>query len=128
MTSFDAHHGARRTINQVRADLRRLGLRPSCRVIRSCKLSDALGHYSEDTNTVCVRDDIRGAALYRVVLHEFGHALGLDHRHTKCVMAPMRCTRSDFQETEPTLAQRKRWAFEIAQAVLELKRKHWEAA
>lgn len=69
-----------------------------------------------------------GRALYRVVLHELGHLLGLNH--TKAgIMAPKRKLGPDFDQRPPTLAQRKAWTLEIVQQVIDRRAKTtWKKA
>lgn len=77
--------------------------------------------------TIWLNPDLRGSAMYRVALHELGHALGLDHTRTG-IMAPKRRVPADFDQTDPTPAQRKRWCLEIARLVLMNRAKQWKAA
>jgi Matrixin len=116
-----------RILDQVESDLNDVGLLESSFTrVRF----DYAGEYTEDclgvffqlletgdVNEIYVRPSLTGAALYRVILHEYGHALGLGHA-PRGVMAPQPRARSDFMKHDPTPAQRRRWTLEIAQAVM----------
>ena len=119
----------RAIVKQAQKDLDALGCGVWCPVEsgpegQHADYPDAIGLYHFQSDKIWVRDDQEGAALYRVVLHELGHALGLEHHKGRGIMAPKRHSRSpDFQRTAPTLRQRRRWAAEIARAVLELRQR-----
>lgn len=45
------------------------------------------GECSQRARTIWIRPEPRGATVYEVALHEFGHALGLGHTSTGVMMA-----------------------------------------
>jgi Zn-dependent peptidase ImmA (M78 family) len=86
--------------------------------------ADYLGiYYAGKSPIIWLNPALTGAALYRVVLHELGHALGLEHKNGPFLMAPKRCQPVDFQPIDPTPTQRRSWSYEIAEAVLKLRRR-----
>lgn len=88
--------------------------------------SPSVGLYWVDERRIEIRADLAGCALFRVVLHEYGHALGLEHKH-RGIMGPCRKTKADFAQTEPTPRQVKMWTSELARLVLENREKQWRA-
>ena len=90
--------------------------------------ADCWGAAYPDEREIWIHPGLAGAELYRVVLHEIGHVLGLGHT-TRGIMARKRGKNpADYQVKPPTITQRKAWCFEVAQAVLEYRRKTWRKA
>ncbi len=122
---------AEEVIAAARADLRAYGLYCTAPVQIDWQNKHTQGCvgicYPEKPAMVWVSPLLSGTALYRVVLHELGHVLGLNDRRSG-IMAYKRYQPVDWMITPPTKAQRKAWSFEIAQEVLQLRRKQWKAA
>lgn len=97
------------------------------RDIKRRHTSDCFGIAYTDKREIWIHPGLIGAELYRVVLHEIGHVLGLEHTRDG-IMAAKRKAPEDFQTKSPTLRQRRAWCFEVAQAVLEYRRKTWRKA
>ncbi len=89
--------------------------------------ADCWGIAYEDRKLIWIHPGLLGAELYRVVLHEIGHILGLEHTRTG-IMAAKKKDPADYQIKPPTLKQRKAWAYEIASQVLEHRRKKFGKA
>lgn len=83
--------------------------------------SDCWGIVYDDTE-IWVSPKLKGAELYRVLLHEIGHTFGLKHLPNG-IMAPKRLVAADYQSKPPTHTQRREWAHEVAALVLEHRRK-----
>lgn len=108
------HH--RQAINDVRHCLAAVGLDVRRVRVRTGRMDDCWGFWAPSIGVV-VHVDLRGEALYRILLHEFGHALGLDHTRTGLMRRyPLRGyeRRADL----PTGVQKKRWVMQLARAVL----------
>jgi hypothetical protein len=98
-------------------DLRRLVDVSPVRIGLSDLGGDPVGLYSPDDKLIVLDEGLRGAGLYRVLLHELGHHLGLEHS-SRGIMYRHPRSRSDMSEAEPTDRQRRRWCLEIAALVL----------
>lgn len=110
-------------IDIARRDLAAFGLRTDVQV----HIDQTGEHVGSDAWGVCydvdrvptsiwVSNSLQGAALYRVVLHELGHAFGLDHVRTKGHIMrahPLRGVKATL-----TTKTRRAWAYELALAVL----------
>lgn len=120
----------RRNLARVKADLAQFGLDASkFRVVIGGDEWEDPAHvglcvFSGEQRTIYLRPHLRGSELYRIYLHELGHAFGLDHTQTG-VMAP-NVGPSERADLEPTPAQRKRWCFEVAEKILKHRRRAWQ--
>lgn len=115
----------RSTVQDCVRALARMGLDVSMVHVRKMPASsEAVGLYWQEDKRIEIRSDLVGCALTRVLLHEFGHALGLDH-NKRGIMAPSQNTAADFSKRAPTARQIKMWTTEIARLVLRMREKQW---
>lgn len=117
-------------LREVRQALAALGCDVSAIPVREGELDVGIGHCewdSRDRAFIIVKRGLVGSRRWRVLLHEFGHALGLEHTRTG-IMAPKSYSRADFSRVEPTELQKRRWTLEIARQVLEKRYKVWTEA
>lgn len=116
----------RRILAEVRAALSAFGLDVTCPVSEG-DTKDAIGYCDFDRSGrlhIVVKPGLRGRALWRVLLHEYGHAYGLPHT-PRGIMAAHAENWADTDPREPTREEQARWTHEIARAVLEKRRKQW---
>lgn len=95
-------------------------------VTRVKDIGTFVGLYWPDENKIEIRAGLVGCALWRVLLHEYGHALGLGHTKSG-LMGRCRYTKADFSDKEPTERQQKVWTTELVRLVLKDKEKKWRA-
>jgi hypothetical protein len=76
---------------------------------------DTYGYCDDDTHAIYLREDLETSLLYRIYVHEIGHAFGLGHTE-KGLMAPNHSERLTG-DGGPTPRQRKRWVSELVRAV-----------
>ena len=70
--------------------------------------------WTDETDSVIqIHKDLRGGVLYSVLLHEYGHSMGLDHARSG-VMTPYTSGRPKAL----TLRNRRRWVGQVARALL----------
>lgn len=109
----------RLAVNDVRYCLASVGLDTRKVRVRAGRADDCWGFWAPGIGVV-VNPDLQGEALYRVLIHEIGHALGLDH--TRSGIMRTHPIRGLEQRTElPTATQKKRWVMQIARLVVEKK-------
>ncbi len=121
MKAFD------RTLEEVRAGLRALGLEPACKVGEG-ELEGCIGLFDPNyPETITIKNGLRGCRLWRVILHEYGHAFGLEHMR-RGLMRAKSVSKADFSLDEPTTRQKKAWCAEIARLVLKKREKQWPVA
>jgi len=117
----------RNTVRDCTSALGRLGLDVSdIPVTQMPDRSKSVGLFWNEDRRIEVRADLIGCALFRVLLHEYGHALGLDH-NTRGIMGACQNTRADFSERPPTPRQIKMWTTELARLVLRHRERKWHA-
>lgn len=78
-----------------------------------------------DEKRIEISNNIGGAKFYRTVLHEIGHALGLDHTRVGIMAAGKE--KPDDRQTGPWLRERRRWCAELARMVLKRRLREWRA-
>lgn len=98
-----------KTVNEVRSALIAAGCDPACEV-RAGRPDDCWGFWAPSIGVV-VNPDLSGRALWIVLLHEFGHALGLDHRRQGIMHK--RPLRGGVNNYRPTRAEKEAWVAEI---------------
>lgn len=112
------------TVLEIRRGLRELGLNPKTPVIEG-ELENCVGEFdSNKPELITIKPGMTGARLWRIVLHEYGHAFGLEHTRAG-IMRYKSKTKADFCLEEPTERQKKAWCMEIARAVLLHRSKQW---
>ncbi len=107
----------RQAVSDVRRCLRAVGLDTRRIAVRAGRAEDCWGFWAQDIGVV-VNPDLRGEALYRVLLHELGHALGLDHTRSG-IMRRYPLHGLESRTASPTPAQKKRWVMQLARQVVE---------
>lgn len=114
----------KRSVEEIRAGLRTCGLVPRVPVIQG-DLENCVGEYDPNPpELITIKPGLTGCELWRIVLHEYGHAFGLGHQK-RGIMHYKRVTKSDKSSKEPTARQKKAWCMEIARAVLKHRSKQW---
>lgn len=79
----------------------------------------------EKTWEIAIRPQLKNARLYEVLVHEFGHVLGLNHvQDSRHIMSGARDRGSN--DEPPTFLQRKKRSRQIAQSVLQQRFKNWK--
>ncbi len=101
-----------KAVKEVRRALVALGADPACEVYAG-EPADCWGFWAPSFGIV-VNPKLRGRALWIVLLHEFGHALGLDHKRSGIMHC--RPLRGGVDLRAPTAKQKREWAEEIARA------------
>lgn len=109
----------RRTVNEVRHALIQAGMDPACRVLAG-RPDDCWGFWAPSLGVV-VNPDLRGRALWIVLLHEFGHALGL--AHSRKGLMQMRPLKNGIDQRRPTRAEKEDWVAEIVRVARRSKTK-----